>query len=493
MASSHSSIGSRSETAIVSRFCPYPLPVILTVAVLLRVAAAFYIGNTVEVLPGTFDQVSYHALALRVVDGQGFSFEHASWPTTAAGAPTAHWSYLYTLYLAVVYALFGPNPLVARLIQAVIVGVLQPCLAYLLGRHVFNERVGLLAAAFTAVYIYFIYYAATLMTEPFYITAIIAALYLLLRLRNASPEHELRLTIALGLALGAVILLRQLFLLLAPFLLIWLWAARFADFTPAADRPGGALIALMRKTTAFFYSGRAPWRPSVMAIGIIAIMILPFTLYNYSRFDRFVLLNTNAGYAFFWGNHPVYGTRFEAILPPELGTYQDLIPSELRHLDEPALEQALMARGLQFIIEDPGRYFRLSLSRIPVYFMFWPSAESGKISNISRVGSFGLFLPLMLVGLIYSLANVKIRRNTLADSSLLLMFIALYTAIHLLSWALVRYRLPVDAVMLIYAGLAGSIAWDYLEVRRDNKLTRPQQSSTAERKAIQPTPIDDHQ
>jgi hypothetical protein len=42
---------------------------------------------------------------------------------TAAGAPTAQWSFLYTLYLVVVYGLFGIHPLEARLIQAVIVGI----------------------------------------------------------------------------------------------------------------------------------------------------------------------------------------------------------------------------------------------------------------------------------------------------------------------------------------------------------------------------------
>lgn len=239
MESTRTLIDSRTEAPITSRTRPYLLPVILAIGVLVRIVTAFYIGNTVEVLPGTFDQVSYHALALRVLDGQGFSFEQASWPMTAAGAPTAHWSFIYTLYLAAVYAFFGPNPFVARLIQAVTVGILQPYLAYLLGRHVFGERAGLMAAAFTAVYIYFIYYAATLMTEPFYITAIMAALYLLLRLRNVSPNHEIRLTIALGLALGSVILLRQLFLLLVPFLLIWLWTVRFTDLSSATAQSGG--------------------------------------------------------------------------------------------------------------------------------------------------------------------------------------------------------------------------------------------------------------
>jgi hypothetical protein len=41
-----------------------------------------------------------------------------------------------------------------------------------------------------------------------------------------------------------------------------------------------------------------------------------------------------------------------------------------------------------------------------------------------------------------------------STSNLLLLFILFYTVLHLLSWALVRYRLPVDAVFMIYAGLA---------------------------------------
>jgi uncharacterized protein (DUF983 family) len=34
------------------------------------------------------------------------------------------------------------------------------------------------------------------------------------------------------------------------------------------------------------------------------------------------------------------------------------------------------------------------------------------------------------------------------------MFVIVYTGIHLLTWTLVRYRLPVDAVLVIFAGLA---------------------------------------
>jgi len=43
------------------------LAIILILSVILRLAAAIYLGDTVEILPGTYDQVSYHNLALRVL------------------------------------------------------------------------------------------------------------------------------------------------------------------------------------------------------------------------------------------------------------------------------------------------------------------------------------------------------------------------------------------------------------------------------------------
>ncbi len=326
---------------------------IIFLSVLFRVAISFYLGNSVEILPGTHDQVSYHNLAIQFINGYGFTFGERWWPITAANAPTAHWSYLYTYYLILVYKIFGPNPLAARLLQAIIVGILQPLVVYQMGKHIFNQKVGIIAAAITAFYIYFIYYSATLMTKSFYILAILASLYFSMKLVEANQKGQnkkiTKFMVLLGVSLGAGVLLRQLILLFVPFLFLWIWWSG-------------------RKT------GQKSLIPALITSGIVIIvMILPFTIYNYSRFDRFVLLNTNAGYAFFWGNHPIYGTHFESILPPEMGTYEGLIPEELRHLDEAALERELLSRGIQFILDEPGRYVMLSLSRIPPYFMFWPS------------------------------------------------------------------------------------------------------------------------
>ncbi len=200
---------------------------IIIIAVALRVGAVFYLGDEVVTLPGTDDQRSYHALAQRVLGGHGFSFGTDWWPVTQAGEPTAHWSYLYTLYLTLVYAVFGPHPIVARLIQAVVVGILHPYLAYQIGRRVFSKKVGLIAAGFTSIYVYFVYYAGTLMTEAFYITAILASLCLILRLVEAQQPELQRKALLLGAVVGVTVLLRQLFLLVIPVLLVWLAWTRY--------------------------------------------------------------------------------------------------------------------------------------------------------------------------------------------------------------------------------------------------------------------------
>lgn len=402
---------------------------IILLGLALRLATSIYLGEDTLVGPGTADQVSYHNLALRLLSGHGFSFGKPWWPLTQADAPTAHWSYLYTYYLAAVYWLFGPNPLAARLIQSVVVGILQPLLAFLIGRRLGGVTVGLVSTGGTALYAYFIYYSASLMTEAFYISMVLASLWLAIRMADKSSRSRgsslrlLSIASGLGVALGIAVLFRQVFLLLIPFLLVWVWWA------------GGK-----RHLTAV-----------VLPALIVALMVMPFSVFNFARFGRFVLLNTNSGYALFWANHPVYGTQFEPILPVEMGTYQELIPEELHGLDEAALDQELLKRGLGFIAGDPIRYIRLSLSRVPAYFMFWPSAESSAVSNMGRTLSFGLLMPFMVYGLIRSWID-RGRAAIREPIGLLILFVVIYSAIHLLSWSLIRYRLPVDAVLVAFAG-----------------------------------------
>jgi hypothetical protein len=325
-------------------------------------------------------------------------------------------------------------------------------------------RAGLLAAAITAVYLYLVEYAGALMTESFYIVGILWMIDVGMRVavELASDPHArglrsrgraLRLGLELGMAVAFTLLMRQVIIGFLIVIGVWLfWVARRRRALSVLARLG------------------------LIAAATAALLTSPFIVRNYRVFGQLVMPNTNAGITFFWANHPIYGTRFEAVLSPSHGvSYQELIPPELRSLNEAELDKALLVRGLRLVLDDPFRYVMLSLSRIPVYFQFWPSRDSTLLSNTARVLSSGLFLPFMLYGVFNAVADLRKRGTSLRapglaeqDSSLhmeyvvlLLSFIVVYTAVHLASWANVRYRLPVDVVLIVFAGagIADLVSW----------------------------------
>jgi hypothetical protein len=412
---------------------------VIAVSTGLRVAAALFLGNSVTPLPGIFDQVSYHELALRVLGGHGFSFGTDWWPATAANSPTAHWSFLYVLYLAGVYGVTGPIPIAARVLQALVVGILHPWVTYRIGARIFDEKAGLAAAAIVAGYAYFVYYAAALLTESFYVVAILWAVDRAMALSAdgaGQRRNEVYAWAQLGACLAVAVLLRQVFIIVVPLILAWAWwKARAPEPRPWRGR------------------WRA-WHGVAVAAAVVVAAVLPWTARNYRAFHRLVPLNTNAGFAFYWGNHPIHGTRFIPILPD--GTYQALIPQELRSLDEAALDQALMRRGIGFVTGAPVRFLLLSVSRVEEYVKFWPSRESGRASNVARVASFGVCLPLMVAGVLLAVVRGRraVDRRDLSVVALPLGIAGLYALLHFVTWTLVRYRLPVDALLLPFAGLA---------------------------------------
>ncbi len=401
------------------------LGLILAASVLLRLGVALYLGDVVDAPSLLTDQLSYHALGERLIQGYGFSFSQNWYPFTPANAPTAHWSFLYSLFVAGVYALFGVHPLAVRLVQAILGGILLPWLIYRLARRVvpFSSAIPLLAAAVAAFYAYYILYAATLMTETFYIVTLVWSLEVglrlgeCLRLRQQIPRS---LTLQLGVSLGLAALLRQAVLPWVPIFWLWLlWqAARGQRFV--------AGVKLL-----------------VAASLIILGCILPWTYRNYQVYDRFLLLNSNAGYAMYSAQHPIHGDTFHEFKAAPL-------PAGWWGRPEPELDRALMRLGLRFVADDPGRYARLTLSRLRAYFEFWPTADTSLLHNLGRMGAFGLCLPFMLYGI-----YIVIRQPQFANRfSLLLIFMVFYTALHVFTWAMVRYRLPVDAVLIVMAALA---------------------------------------
>ena len=400
------------------------LIVILIAAVLIRIPVALYMGDQVTELPGIQDQVSYDALARSLLEGRGYSFTENWYPFTQANTPTSHWSFIYPLYLAGVYVVTGYHPLAARLIQGAVGGALLCFLVYRIGRKVVNEDTGLVGAGLAAVYGYFIYYNVALMTETYFIVLVLLSLYLSLELKE---KPTLTRWIGLGFTLGLACLLRQTVLLFVPFLLFWL----FLELKGRGIR----------------------WLYFALPIAMILLMVTPWTIRNYLVYREFLLLNSNAGYALFASNNPNLGSDWnnENVVVP--------VPKDLKGQNEAKLDRALTKKGLEFIFADPERYLWLTLDKTLEFFWFWPSNDSSRISNLNRVLSFGLYLPFMLFGLWLSFSRWR-------SFVILYLFIFIHTAIHLLSWPAPRYRLTVDAISMVFAGMA------VLELARQSKSWR---------------------
>jgi hypothetical protein len=167
--------------------------------------------------------------------------------------------------------------------------------------------------------------------------------------------------------------------------------------------------------------------------------------------------------------------NFVGILPADGPSYYELIPPELLHLNEAELDRALLTRGIGFVIADPVRFFWLSISRAKEYFKFWPTAESGMISNVARVGSFGICLPFMLYGFWCAAFAVRRPGYPIHRSAIVLLacFMVVYTGMHLLTWALIRYRLPVDAILLLFAAFGLAELIDGRQARHKQRLASP--------------------
>jgi 4-amino-4-deoxy-L-arabinose transferase-like glycosyltransferase len=394
------------------------LLLILGLGLLPRLAAALYMGSQVQPVSGAFDQIFYHDLALNLLAGKGYVFTVPPWPFIQPGAPTAYYSFVYPLFLAAIYSLVGPHALVARIVQTLISGLL-PWLAYLLVKHILRgsqspagERAGtvaLVAAAITAGYAYFALYSAALQTEALYLVLVALALLLTLKLAE-KPTWQFWLSWAVTVTLAS--LLRQVFMPVAGVLFLY-------------------VVFVARRRVKVWH---------VALGGAVALaMILPWTARNYRVYGQFLLLNSQYGQVLWNANHPDLGVHFQ-------GSAMFPIPADLEGANEVELTNELLKRGIQLIVAEPWRFLRLSLSRAAVLFWVWPSRWSPLISDLARALSFGICLPFMVAGLVLS---AREWRRWL----LLYLFIAAYVLIHVVSWAQIRYRLPVDVALIPFAAM----------------------------------------
>jgi 4-amino-4-deoxy-L-arabinose transferase-like glycosyltransferase len=385
-----------------------PVVAIFVVAFLVRIAAALYLGNQISGISGAQDEISYSLLGHRLAEGFGLTFPQDWYPWIKANSPQSYFSAAMSMYLAGIYSIFGYAEVAARLITAMLsMGILW--IMYLLSKRLFGESAALITAAMGAVYAYLIFYGVTLVTETPFMLALLAAIYLAYEIADQPTPWKWCM---LGVSLALTLLFRMAVVFYVPVLIGWI---------------------LVRRRE-WSYWALAP-------LAIMALFVAPFTLRNYRLWGEFALLETQFGHVFWNGNHPGHHGNFQPfkVFP---------IPDDVLALqNDVRITKKLLAMGIHNVLSNPKDFGMLTLTRLREFFMFWPTSDSSRSANLLRVLSFGIMWP-------FAVAGIYLSRHQWRDLAPIYLFAIFHTGVYAVTWTMIRYRIPLDAVLIPFAAVA---------------------------------------
>jgi 4-amino-4-deoxy-L-arabinose transferase-like glycosyltransferase len=334
----------------------------------------------------------------------------------------------YYYFLAGVYALAGHSYTAVRVAQA-FVDTLTCLLIYLLGREIFGEAAGLLAAGLAALYPPLIFYTGVLLTESLTTLLLTGASWLLLRgIRTRRRSRHVLLVLA-GLLLGLAIITRSVLLTTVPLALLWLLLV--AERWPGWKRAARYALSML-----------AP----------IILVIAPITIRNYQIHGQFILISTNGGVNFFLGHGGTQSLKDKVRNLPEVFSEGEIIGISSR--TQPEEEAYFYQLGWEYIRGHALPTLRSLPGKLRSMYWasdYWPASDvqASILRSIDLVFWRLLLLPLSFVGLL--LFRGQKQRRT----ALLYLLVLSTVAIPLIFWAQPRFRMPVVPCFLILA--AGTV------------------------------------
>src|SRR5215467_7996530 len=209
------------------------------------------------------DSAFYQGIAFHMLKEHCFCLEQY--------VPTVDRAPLWPFTIAGLTIIFGPSDYVARIFLS-IVGSGTCVLVYLFARDLFSWRIGVIAAAFAAMYPELYIYDGWLYTESLYIFLLFAICYGLYRLQH-KPERNWRNWIIIGVLLGLLSLTRPNGIIVIGLFIVWCFIMVWQKFISLRITIQGVLLSTL----------------------IAVILIAPWTIRNFLVSDAFIPVATGDG------------------------------------------------------------------------------------------------------------------------------------------------------------------------------------------------------
>jgi len=383
-------------------------------------------------------------LAYALAAGPGFSFpdEAAFQASVATTDAKVAWTNdqtrepLYPAFLAAIYRIAGtPRPGAIRIVQALL-STATIGLVFLLARELFGPVTAGIAAVVTAGYPFFIYYCAYLLRETLLVFLAVA---LCLFTVQAIRRRDARAFVAASLTAAAAVLAKVTFL---PF-----WGLTVI------------LLALTRNI---------PRRALLLGLLVFATPLVVVASSHQARYGAFFLvrgLGFNA-YAPLILPKNVYGTPAELTL-----SYQDPTYAAGRALPIGEQDAFFMRAVLREVRERPGLFLDRTLWRLGKFWRIWPHrgveyTQNWRLLFWVSLLSYGALLPL-------ALWTAGSRLRELKAIFPLYLLPAVFSLLHALTWSQIRYRLPLEPLVIVFAAEALRSLSDRLRHQREPAAAAP--------------------
>lgn len=381
-----------------------------------------------------YDDGGYHVLAQSIASGHGMA---------RYGVPSAAKSPGYPWFLGACYALFGPNPAVPRVAQAVLGALTAALLVALTWELGLGLASAVLAGVIASFYPSAIYFVGRYFPMVLHTCLLIVAVRAMVRWGKRGTMRDL---MASGVALGAAALVRSDTLILVP---------------------------LLAGTTFLLRGwGRQALVAAVALAGCAAILYSSWVIRNQLVIGTPVLTTSQASGTTWEGNNP-WAQGGNVLQADVLARYTDpkviaaLPPDKREQLEglqeirtatprwtEVQLDSSYKALTARWRAHNPGAYWLNHLRKIAVFASPWPS-QGGQVLWRYRyviLLSSGLVMSLGAVGFIAARKHGPGRWVVLSVA-----INALATAI--IAFAHARYRFAAEMAFIPYAAFAATRLW----------------------------------
>ena len=401
------------------------LAIILGVAFFARLAAVLWLSDTVPYS----DFVLYHAAGQEIAHDLWFLFRHDS---LAAVALSSWWPPVYPVFLGVVYGLLGVDHRIAVFVQ-VILGTLTVWFVYRIAQSMGSERGARIAAGLVAVAPTYVFVTNQLASENLFVFLLAWGVDAALR------AQSLRGRFVAGVILGLATLTRAAGVVVPGVLALWVLLG-------SGSRRAGALAAV------------------ALILGAVVPM-LPWTIRNALVAGSPQPVCYGGGLNFYFGHNPEH-----------LG-FRPLKETPLRDLQSPPEVDARgYALGIETIRRDPRAAVCRTGTKLERLFgsPYWalhvnsgillpdvrlrpdlaPEARARAARQKARDGV--LQGPLQILAWTHYLivcagaaASIVLWRRLPGPMRLLVVLTAAWIVVHLVYWAMPRYRFPIEMFLSI--------------------------------------------